>query len=212
MWPEWIQKRGFKYPDETIVRFIAKNYPDIANRNKVKVLIDGFASGRHVICFAKEGFDTYGIDLEEEAINSCQRWLDLEGLNAQIQRANALALPLDSDFFDIVVDFGMIEHFSVADRHKAFSEVSRVLKTGGIFVYIAKCSEDHYYKQGDEIEPDTFVLNTYFLQEMPTHFYDQNGIVSELEKYFSRIELEKSVHYRDNLQVKLSNWYAFACK
>ena len=211
MWDKWILQKGNKYPDETIIRFVAKNYSDFKMRNKIKVLVDGFASGRHVIYFAKEGFDTYGIDLEEVALNNCNEWLRVENLKAQIQQANALALPYEADYFDIVVDWGMIEHFPYKDRRNAFKQILRVLKKNGIFIFIAKNADDDYYKHGEEIEKDTFVLNTDSLVNMPTHFYKKNDLLAELRD-FTKINLECYVHYRDNLKTKVSNWYAFCYK
>jgi SAM-dependent methyltransferase len=211
MWPKWIQERGFKYPDETVVRFVAKNYTDHKKRHKLKVLVDGFASGRHVIYFAKEGFDTYGIDIEKVAVKNCKKWLGIEKLTAHIQLANALALPYEGDYFDIVIDFGMIEHFFYKDRKNAFEQILKVLKKNGVFIFIAKNADDYYYKQGEEIEKDTFILNTYFLQNMPTHFYFKDDLLAELGM-FRKINLECGEHYRDNLTMKLSNWYAFCYK
>jgi tRNA (uracil-5-)-methyltransferase TRM9 len=211
MWSKWILQRGFKYPDETIVRFVAKNYTDYKKRKKLKVLVDGFASGRHVIFFAKEGFDTYGIDIEKIAIKNCKKWLNIENLSAHIQQANALVLPYEEDYFDIVIDFGMIEHFIYKDRKEAFAQIVKVLKKNGVFIFVAKNAADFYYKQGKEIERNTFILNTYFLENMPTHFYFKKDLLAELRD-FKKINLECSIHYRDNLKMKLSNWYAFCYK
>lgn len=212
MWSKWIRQRGFKYPDEIIVKFIARTYTEYEKRNKLKVLIDGFASGRHVIYFAKEGFDTYGIDKEEVAVKNANEWLNLENLSATITQADALRLPFEQVFFDIVVDFGMIEHFKLENRKMAFEEINRVLKKGGVFIFVPKNNADHYYGQGEEIEKDTFILNTYFLKGMPTHFYSKDDLLNELKSYFKKVDLECQEHLRDNLTVRLSNWYAFCYK
>lgn len=211
MWSNWVQGFGFKYPDENLVRFVSRNYKDINSRSEIRVLLNGFASGRHVVYFAREGFDTYGIDITKEAVEMTKEWLNREKLSAQIVQGDALQLPYPKDYFDILEDWGMIEHFSRQDRDTAFGQIAKVLKKDGVFIFVAKNKADHYYGQGEETEKDTFVLTTYFVDDLPTHFYSKDNLLDELGNHFSRIELECVEQYRDNLTVKLSNWYAY-CK
>lgn len=211
MWAEWIHQKGFKYPDENIIRFIARNYADI-ERSKLKVLVNGFASGRHVIFFAKEGFNTYGIDKEKTALKNVKTWLQHEKLDAKVQQADALRSPFKKDFFDIILDFGMIEHFTFGDRVKAFQQISNVLKKNGVFIFIAKNITDHYYAKGEKIEKNTFIVNTPYLKNIPTHFYAKKDLLGELRPYFKKVNLECLEQLRDNLKVRLSNWYAFCFK
>jgi cyclopropane fatty-acyl-phospholipid synthase-like methyltransferase len=211
MWSNWVKTFGFKYPDENLVRYISRNYKDINSRHKLKVLLNGFASGRHVIYFAKEGFDTYGIDITEEAVKMVNEWLDQEKLRAKITLGDALQLPYSKGFFDIVEDWGMIEHFSLENRKIAFEQIAKVLKKDGVFILVAKNMADYYYGQGKEIEKNTFILNTYFVENLQTHFYSKEDLLNELGAHFTRIELECVEQFRENLTIKLSNWYAY-CK
>ncbi len=54
------------------------------SENVKKVLDIGFGLGRHLVFFAKEGFDTYGIEITQSGFDHCKEWLEVEGLDADI--------------------------------------------------------------------------------------------------------------------------------
>lgn len=65
-------------------------------------------------------------------------WLGVEPFEAgdKIIKADAQSLPFKDNEFDIVIMDAVLEH--IPDVGKAFSEASRVLKSGGIFIgYVA---------------------------------------------------------------------------
>lgn len=63
------------------------------NRNNVKRILDiGFGLSRHLVLFAKGGFETYGIELSKSGFEYCTKWLKVEGLKADIQIGNMTAL------------------------------------------------------------------------------------------------------------------------
>ena len=50
----------------------------LKKQNAKRVLDLGSGSGRHIIYFAKQGFDTYGIDIADEGIKITKKWLKKE--------------------------------------------------------------------------------------------------------------------------------------
>lgn len=76
-----------------------------------------------------------GIDLTEEYIEVGNKLTNLVGLSnkVELQQASALEIPYENERFDIV----WTEHvqMNIADKHRFYSEISRVLKPGGSFLF-----------------------------------------------------------------------------
>jgi ubiquinone/menaquinone biosynthesis C-methylase UbiE len=71
-----------------------------------------------------------GIDLTERAIGFTQARLAAAGLISKLQVADAEELPFPDARFDLVYSWGVLHHSP--DTAKAFREVGRVLRPGGI--------------------------------------------------------------------------------
>jgi len=69
------------------------------------------------------------VDLTEHSIELVRRRLELEGLQADLQQADAERLPFNDASFDIVYSWGVLHH--TPDSDKAIAEARRVLKPGG---------------------------------------------------------------------------------
>ncbi|MEE9161279.1 MAG: methyltransferase domain-containing protein [Gammaproteobacteria bacterium] len=76
-----------------------------------------------------------GIDLTEEYIAVGNKLTDLVGLSDRVElhQGSALELPFEDDWFDIA----WTEHvqMNIADKNQFYSEIARVLKPGGRFVF-----------------------------------------------------------------------------
>lgn len=76
-----------------------------------------------------------GIDLTDEYIDVGQQLTDLVNLSSKVklQQGSALELPFEDETFDIV----WTEHvqMNISDKEKFYSEISRVLKPGGKFLF-----------------------------------------------------------------------------
>ena len=55
--------------------------------------------------------------------------MNIQGLSAEVQKADAENLPFDDQSFDVVVSFGVLHH--TPDTEKALAEIFSVLKPGG---------------------------------------------------------------------------------
>jgi SAM-dependent methyltransferase len=53
---------------------------------------------------------------------------------SSITTANALQLPYAANTFDIVMSFGLLEHFEIDVLHKLLDETTRILAPGGFFI------------------------------------------------------------------------------
>jgi SAM-dependent methyltransferase len=86
---------------------------------------------RHLAELVKEDGQLYATDLNPDMLQVAKQKAD-NGL-IEWRVVNAETIPFETSFFDLVVcQFGVM---FFADKHRAFSEVYRVLKPGGTFVF-----------------------------------------------------------------------------
>lgn len=81
----------------------------------------------------KMGFVTTGIEPAEESVKTAINHAKSEGLNIFYEQGFGENLPYEDQSFDVVFCCDVLEH--VTDLEKVISEISRVLKPGGIFIY-----------------------------------------------------------------------------
>lgn len=98
------------------------------------VLDIGCGNGRHTSLFARLGFDSYGIDISSWAVKAAKEKAKQEKLKINYQVGSALKLPYQKNFFNIIIDFGCLHHLRKSQWKKYKHNISRVLKSGGIFL------------------------------------------------------------------------------
>jgi SAM-dependent methyltransferase len=93
------------------------------------VLEVGVGLGTDFVRFARAGAVLSGVDLTEASVALVRRRLELEGLEARVEVADAEHLPFDDGSFDLVYSWGVLHH--TPDTSAALGEVHRVLAPGG---------------------------------------------------------------------------------
>jgi 2-polyprenyl-6-hydroxyphenyl methylase/3-demethylubiquinone-9 3-methyltransferase len=81
----------------------------------------------------KMGFATTGIDPAKESLETARGHAKESGLNIKYDKGTGEQLPYPDQSFDCVVCCDVLEH--VRDLPKVISEISRVLKPNGVFIY-----------------------------------------------------------------------------
>jgi 2-polyprenyl-6-hydroxyphenyl methylase / 3-demethylubiquinone-9 3-methyltransferase len=91
--------------------------------------------GGGMLCeeIAGMGFITTGIDPSEESLRAASNHARLSGLNINYDSGRGEALPYNDKTYNVVFCCDVLEH--VRDLPKVISEVSRVLKPEGVFIY-----------------------------------------------------------------------------
>jgi len=91
--------------------------------------------GGGILCeeIAAIGFNTAGIDPSKQSITTASAHAAASGLNINYVQGTGEALPFPENTFNMVFCCDVLEH--VRDLPKVISEISRVLKPGGIFLY-----------------------------------------------------------------------------
>jgi SAM-dependent methyltransferase len=199
-WEKVYTKRfnGMWYPCEGFVKFSARYLQrrvgievfDI--KRKVDRILDvGCGVGRHIVFFAEQGFDVYGVDISKEAIEIANAWLAKKGLKADLRVGDIEKLPFDDEIFDVVVSHGVLDHIPFSKAKKAMEEIKRVLapKGGGVGYITLRSTEDSECGRGEKVGKNTFVLQEGYEKGIIQHFFDLEEI-KELFKGFNVFDIE----------------------
>ena len=82
---------------------------------------------------ARMGFIVTGIDPAEQSVVTASNHAKVSGLDIKYEKGMGENLPYTDASFDVVFCCDVLEH--VQDLPKVISEISRVLKPGGVFIY-----------------------------------------------------------------------------
>jgi SAM-dependent methyltransferase len=103
------------------------------DRARGKTLLEiGVGAGTDFVNWVRNGAFATGIDLTERGVSLTRERLALEGLRAEVRRADAENLPFTDNAFDIVYSNGVLH--VPPNPARAIAEAHRVLKPGGTFV------------------------------------------------------------------------------
>ena len=121
----FAELEGTRYELEPFI----PSFAGFAESGGKRVLEIGVGAGTDFVRFARAGAIASGIDLTSAGVELVRRRLDLEGLSAEVQVADAEALPFADETFDLVYSWGVLHH--TPDTERALGEVRRVLRPGG---------------------------------------------------------------------------------
>lgn len=135
------------------------------------------------------GWNVVLSDFSEGMLDQAQE--NLKARPFQFEQVDAQDIPLEDETLDAVFANHMLYH--VPNRPKAFSEIRRVLKPGGLF-YAATNGENHMQELRDmvtEVKPDAYE------EFSATNFNLEKG-AEQLAPYFESIEVR---HHENALHV-----------
>jgi SAM-dependent methyltransferase len=94
-----------------------------------RVLDVGCGPGWLTVQYARAGAQVTAVDLTQRAVTLTRTFLELQGLSAMVDQANAEQLPFSDASFDLVVSSGVLHH--TPDTPRAIRECWRVLRPNG---------------------------------------------------------------------------------
>lgn len=123
---------------EPSMRKLTKQIPEIARMKAGESVLDlCCGTGGLAIIYAQAGMIATGIDIDPRVIAIANRRISVSSLpNISFQTASALEMPFDDDSFDYVSITMGIHEVSRPDRDAIISEMRRVVKNGGSFVFL----------------------------------------------------------------------------
>lgn len=181
-----------KYPSEEVIRFVARNFYKL-DREKCKILDFGCGTGNIVWYLAREGFDAYGFDGSETAINKAIKRLQEENLKASLSIQDGAAVFYKDDFFDGVIDSGCIVCNTSENIKILLKEIYRILKNGGKLYSTALFDVNTTgFGIGEMIEERTFRVSEGPISKGGMkHFFTEDEIIDLwTEAGFSNIKID----------------------
>jgi cyclopropane fatty-acyl-phospholipid synthase-like methyltransferase len=165
----------------------------LQGRGASTVLDLGSGTGRHVVYLARHGFSVFGLDSSPEGLKATRRWLNDEGLTAELRlQSMTEKFPYEDGFFDAVVSVQVIHHADIATIRGIVEEVSRVLKRGGfLFVTVPKLRNQG--ETFEQLEPNTYIPLDGPEKGLPHH-------------YFTPAELREVFGAYDVVDIHLDAW------
>lgn len=189
-----------KYPSESVVRFIARNYYKKV-RNEIRILDFGCGGGAHTWFLAREGFEVYAFDGSEIAVKKTENYLKKEGNPiTHLTVMDGIDLKYDKDFFDCVVDNVTIYSNLYENICKMYEETFRVLKKGGKLYSVCFGSETEGYGTGERIEGGTYenVEKGVLSGRGMVHFFSKREFEETITRAgYKRIQID-TMCYTDN--------------
>ena len=96
----------------------------------------GCGAGSNLLWLAEKGITVSGVDIAPNALALARRRLALAGAGdrvGQLIEGSVDATPFADESFDGVIEACVFQHLERPARRRAFAEVRRVLKKGGVF-------------------------------------------------------------------------------
>jgi ubiquinone/menaquinone biosynthesis C-methylase UbiE len=147
-----------RYPWDTVVTFVFRNFPRERDRKSVRILEVGCGTGSNLWFAAREGFTVAGVDASESAIEAARSRFTADGLNGDLRVADFTELPFDNESFDLVIDRGSLVCCGFEMAKKAIDEIWRVMRGGGKFFFNPYSDRHSSYSAG-RVGPDGLILD-----------------------------------------------------
>ncbi len=137
----YSQKGMAQYPDNMLVRFIAKYYYNVPDRKDIKFLDIGCGAGSSTWYLAREGFSVAAIDGSTVAMEKLRVRLKDEALEAFLGCGDITSLEFKPDYFDCVVDVSSLCYIQKDKIEHLMKQLHAVLKPGGRFFSITPAND-----------------------------------------------------------------------
>ncbi len=143
--PQWdavYSKKGMaQYPENALIRFVAKHYYGVPERKDIKFLDIGCGAGSSTWYLAREGFSVAAIDGSTVAMERLRIRLKDEVLEAFLGCGDITALEFKPDYFDCVVDVSSLCYIPKDKIENLMKQLHAVLKPGGRFFSITPAED-----------------------------------------------------------------------
>jgi len=198
-WTEEYEKRKdipssrTMFPSRALKEFFGSS--ELKNLHTGKALDIGSGRGRNSIYMAQNGFaHVVGVEIVDYAINQARQSVNELGLQDKITFINESVgnqLPFEDQSFDLIVDMMVMHLLNPEERTNYFTEIQRLLKPGGFFVFYTIAAESKAAKELFESNPGP---------EEHSYIIPQSGMVEkaftdwELAKAFAQLKVIKLDH------------------
>jgi len=139
--------------------------------------------------FAEHGYETIGIDIDEEQIKIAKDFEREHNLNLGIKEGNMKALPFEDGSISFIYSYNSIFHMSKEEIGEAVKEIYRVLPKGGLAFLNFASNNDGRATVGEKVRDGEYLQVERGVKILHS-FFEEN----EAEKYFEGLK----VIYKEN--------------
>jgi 2-polyprenyl-3-methyl-5-hydroxy-6-metoxy-1,4-benzoquinol methylase len=178
-------------PEEDVRKII----PLLKERKVWKVLDLGCGVGRHSLLLAKAGFNITAMDGSKNGINFLTREASLAGVVIDTTLSEMTTLSYDNTTFDYVLAWNVIYHGDLSVVTRVISEITRVLKPGGLFQWTMLSKRNDEIKTGIKIAHNTYI-NREMSDKNHPHFYCNFHELASLFTGYEFLSVKDCEHQR----------------
>ena len=194
------KEQGFRaqrlYPNEELLRFVGRRFFSSTERKDrfgTKVLEVGCGSGANLWMLAREGFDTFGLELSGEALVLSKKMLAQWNVSAHLTKGSMTELPFSDHSMNVVVDIFSSYCLPEKEHFSFLREARRVLVPGGLFFsYTPSADSDAFVRHEPAQLIDEFTLNGIHRADSPffgNHYPFRFETLPHLQSQFDRAGL-----------------------
>lgn len=199
-----------KVPYDDVVRLFnhsAINEYSKKYGQKQKLLELGFGSGINLLHSAIQGYEVYGVDISEIAVSYAEKLFKENNHKANLYVTSTEKMPFENDFFDIIMESGLLVCLNQNQYMNTIKEITRILKKDG-FCYIS-CygdSDMRILNACTKTNDESMVKFNYKNEEVYLNTLSVNDVINIFRKDFTLIDLEKNIRIKYNLEQSISTY------
>jgi ubiquinone/menaquinone biosynthesis C-methylase UbiE len=149
-----------------------------------KVLEIGVGNGKTLISILRQKPKSVNaIDFSEKAIEICKDKFAHDDVN--FEKMDVLDLKFDTESFEAVVCYYVLNNLTKQERIKAVFEIYRVLKDEGVVLFEDFAVGDFRFKKGSNMIAENTLVKA---DKLTCHFFDDKEI-KELFKEFAKVKM-----------------------
>lgn len=159
-WEEHFLKTTLLYPDENVVRFLAKAkhlYP-------AGTMLDwGCGPGRHTVLGLNFGFDVIAADYVSYCLEETKKKVDEMKVTQKVSYYNSLGCEIEGlpdESVDVIVAWGVVFYNDKAGMETMLSNCYKYMKNGGMMLCNFRTEKDYIYESQKPNENNMYVLES----------------------------------------------------
>lgn len=214
-WEEHFQMINLDYPNESVVRFLAKCKRVFPGGN---ILDWGCGTGRHTILACKFGFNVYAVDYVNVCIEKTKKKYEekkskLTGKVEQyILNDDVNIEQIRNDTMDIIICFGVAFLNTPENEEQLLRNAYRMLKKGGLMFVDFRSEYDSIYNDrniGEIIEDNIFRIsnNSTSLSGQLECILQKNDLIDMIKRVGFNIESMERYEFTQNNEAIINSWW-----
>ena len=197
-----------KYPPESLIRFVAKNFYSAPDRKKIKILEIGSGTGANLWYCAREGFSVFGVEGSKTAAQISRQRLDSEcpGWSGDVVVGDIVKLAFANETFDAVIDVGALCCNSFEDTKRILSDAHRVLKQNGRIFSKTFATGTYGEKTGQNVGTNAWMPTVGPLSSIGLVRFTEFNDIKYLFGEFHLESIEQEERSMNNMANKIKDW------